>query len=453
MEHPFNIGNLEGMANDVIREAKKAGADEADAIIQIGRESEVSSRMGKIETLKEAVSQGLGIRVFKDRKLGFCHTSDLSLETIRRIVTQAVELAEYTSTDQFNGLPESSNGRRYPDLDLYDDGIRKIVAGEKIAFCMEMEQAMFEYDKRIKNSEGVGVFDGDGVTIIADSNGRSHSYKSSYCYLVCNPIAAEGDKLQSGSWHSAKRFFKDLDPPQKVARTAAERAIQMLGARPARTANVPVVFDILTASSLISSILGALDGDAVYKGASFLAGKLDQQVASELVTLIDDGTIVRGLGSSPIDGEGLFTRKKEVIAQGRLQKFLYDSYTARRAGAQPTANARREYQSLPSIGPFNFYLQAGNSSFEEIIKSVKSGLYVTNLMGFGANTVTGDYSLGASGLWIEDGQFAYPVEGVTVAANMLDIMQRVDMVGNDLNFMGPVASPTFRVSEMTVSGA
>jgi PmbA protein len=453
MSEMAGISQLEELAVDVISRAKAAGADEADVMVQLGRESEVTMRMGRIEVLKEAISMGLGIRVFKNKKLGFCHSSDFSPKIVRRLISQALELAEITSDDENNGLPETIGAATVPDLQLYDDRIRYITTGEKIDLCMTMERAMFDYDRRVKNSEGVGVYDGDGAVTIADSNGGCSSYRSSYCYYVCNPVAEEAGRLQAASWHTAKRFFSELDSPKSVARTAAERAVRMLGARQPSTARAPVVFDISTGSSMISSLLGALDGDAVYKGASFLAGRLGEDIASSLVTIVDDGLMPRGLGSSPFDGEGLPTGRKEVVSRGKLTTFLYDTYTARKAGAKSTANARREYQSLPGIGPFNFYLQNGESSFDEIIGSVKSGLYLTSLMGFGANTVTGDYSLGASGIWIENGKLAYPVEGITVAANMSEILMRIDMVGNDLTFLGPMASPTFRVSEMTISGA
>jgi len=453
MEYPISDGNLEDFATEIIREAIIAGADEADVFIQLDRESEVVTRMSKIENLKESISQGLGIRVFKGSKLGFCYSSDFSPKSVKELAKKAIEISEITSADEFNGLPHIDNGHPLPALELYDNQIRDISTDRKIEMCMEMEQATFDYDKRIQNSEGAGVYDGDSTTAIASSIGGYRAYKSSYCYLICNPIAVEDGKLQAGSWHSAKRFFNELDPPKKIAQIAAERTVRMLGARQSHTAKAPVVFDTMTAASMISSILGALDGDTVFKGASFLGGKLGQKVASDLVTIVDDPLLVRGLGSSPIDGEGIPTWRKEIIAGGELQRFLYDTYTSRKAKTSSTANARREYESLPSIGPFNFFMERGKSSFEEIIKSVKNGLYLTSLMGFGANTVTGDYSLGGSGLWIENGEFAYPVEGITVAANMLDILKGIDMVGNDLIFMGPTASPTFRVAEMTISGA
>ncbi len=444
--------DLKQLANDIIRGAKERGADEADVYIQSGRESEISTRMEKVENLKEAFSQGFGLRVFKGGKLGFCFSSGFHPDMIKIAVNQAVSLADESSSDEHNGLPEQGWPTQNADLELFDKAIDDIPTQRKIQMCLEAEREAFAFDKRITNSEGAGFYDGEATTVIADSGGRSQAFRASYCYLVVSPVAQEDGKLQSGAWYSLKRFIGDLESPREIARIAAERTIRMLGARVPPTGAVPIVFDNLTGASLIGSLLGALNGDAVYKGASFLAGKLGQEVASPLVTLVDDGTIKKGLASTPFDGEGLSTGRKEIVSKGWLNMFMYDTHTARKAGARPTGNAHREYKSLPSIGPYNFHLQAGESSFDEIIKSVKSGLYLTSLMGFGANTVTGDYSLGATGIWIENGELAYPVEGITVASNMNDILKRIDMVGNDLLFMGPVASPTFRVAEMTVSG-
>jgi PmbA protein len=445
--------NYEEFASDTIKAALKAGADEADVFIQAGRESEVSSRMARIENLKKAISQGFGLRVFKNKKLGFCHSSDFSGKAMRTAVEQAIALANEVSADEYNGLAEVPKFDKPADLQLFDGEIASIPTEDKINICLRMEETAFAFDKRITNSEGAGFSDGDTFTLIADSNGNSHSYKSSYCYIGISPVATEDGKLQSGSWLSAKRFYRELDSPENIAKIAAERTVRMLGAKIPNTISAPVVFDNLMGSALLGNIIGALDGEAVYKGASFLADKLEQVVASTLITLVDDALMPRGLASSPIDGEGLPTQRKEIVSRGTLNMFLYDSYMARKAKVQSTGNARREYNSLPSVGPFNFYLENGTSSPDDIIGSVKNGLYLTSLMGFGANIVTGDYSLGASGLWIENGKLSYPVEGITVAANMLDILKRIDMVGNDLIFLGPMASPTFRVSEMTISGA
>ncbi len=444
--------SLVQFADDAVKEAVKAGADQADIYIQSGRESEVTFRMGEIENIKEARSQGYGLRVFKNMKLGFCFSSDFSKSGMRDSAERAVSLAGEASADEFNGLPRIENVKAHSDLDLFDREIADISTEWKIDACRRMEQAMMDYDDRIFNSEGSGFYDGETVTIFADSNGRQYNFRSSYCYLVCRPVARQDGKLQAGSWFSFKRHFSELDSPEDVGRTATERAVRMLGARTPKTGRVPVVFDNITGTSILGSLLAALNGDAVFKKASYLVGKLGQEIASPLVTIVDDATIKRGLASAPFDGEGLPGDRREVVSNGLLKSYLYDTYTARKAGTRSTANAQRGYDSLPSIGAFNFYLQEGQHSFDEIVKSVKSGLYLTNLMGFGANPVTGDYSLGASGIWIENGELAYPVEGITVASNMLTMLKNIDMVGDDLKFLGPISSPTFRVAEMTVGG-
>ncbi len=444
--------SLEQFAENVIKKAIGSGADEADIYIQSGRESEVSFRMGETENVKEARSQGYGLRVFKDKKLGFCFSSDFSESGMKKSAERAANLAGEVSADDFNGLPRIENVKVRSDLDLFDGEIGNISTEWKIDACRRTEQAMMDNDDRIFNSEGSGFCDGETVTIFADSKGRHCSLKSSYCYLVCKPVAREDGKLQSGGWFSHKRHLSELDSPEDVGRTAAERTVRMLGARTPKTGKVPVVFDNITGISILGSLLGALNGDAVFKRASYLVGKMGEEIASPLVTIVDDATIKKGLASAPFDGEGLPGECREVISQGLLKSYMYDTYTARKANTRSTANAQRSYDSLPSIGAFNFYLREGKDSFDNIIKSVKNGLFLTNLMGFGANPVTGDYSLGASGIWIENGELAYPVEGITVASNMLTMLKNIDMVGDDLKFLGPISSPTFRVAEMTVSG-
>jgi PmbA protein len=444
--------DLEQFAEDTVKAAVKVGADEADIYIQSGRESEVTFRMGEIENIKEARSQGYGLRVFKNKRLGFCFSSDFSKSGMRLSAERAVNLAGEASTDEFNGLPGIENIKAHSDLDLFDSEVGNISTEWKIDACRQTEQAMMDHDDRVFNSEGSGFYDGETTTIFADSNGWQYDFKSSYCYLVCRPVARQEDKLQAAWWFSFKRHFSELDSPEEVGRTAAKRAVRMLGARTPKTGKVPVVFDNITGPSILGSLLAALNGDAVFKKASYLVGRLGQEIASPSVTIVDDAIMRRGLASAPFDGEGLPGDRREVISDGLLGSYLYDTYTARKAGTQSTANAQRGYDSLPSIGAFNFYLQEGEYSFDEIIRSVKNGLYLTNLMGFGANPVTGDYSLGASGIWIENGKLAYPVEGITVASNMLTMLKNIDMVGNDLKFLGPISSPTFRVAEMTVSG-
>lgn len=444
--------DLGQFAEDVIQAALKTGADEADVYIQSGRESEVSTRMLETENIKESFSQGYGIRIFRNKKLGFCFSSDFSASGMRYAVEKAIALTEAVSEDEHNGLPDNKGETGKADLDLFDGSASSITAETKLETCRRAEQAAFDFDKRISNSEGAAFFDGDTVTVFADSNGHSGNLKSSYCYLVCRPVAGEDDKLQAGWWFSHKRHFSDLDTPEDVGGLAAHRTVRMLGARVPKTARVPVVFDNVTGISILSSILGAINGDSVFKKASYLAERLGDKIASPLVSIVDDPLLQKGLASSPFDGEGLLTARRKIISEGILQSYQYDTYTARKARAESTSNAQRSYDSLPSIGSFNFFMEKGKHTFDDIIGSVENGLYLTNLMGFGANPVTGDYSLGASGIWIENGKLAYPVEGITVASNMISMLRDIDMVGDDLMFLSPISSPTFRVREMTVSG-
>jgi len=443
---------LEQFAEDLIKHARKAGADEADVFIQSGKESEITSRMQKLENIKESSFSGYGIRVFKKSKLGFCFGSNFTSYGMKSAAQKAVLLANETSEDEFNGIPKPANNTKFKDPKLFDANVEKKSVEGKIEYCLKMEQAMFEYDKRIFNSEGAAYSDITGVNLYTDSNGRRHSYKSSYCYTSCSPVAKENGKFQAGWWASYKRFLSELDSPENVAKTAAERTVRMLGARAVKTIKAPVVCDTITATSILASIAEAVNGKAVLKKTTYLAGRLEGIVTSPLLTIVDDGILPKGVASAPIDGEGIPTNRREIISKGRLVSYMYDSYTGRKSKTESTGNAKRSYNSLPGIGPFNFYIEKGQSSFNEIIGSVKNGLYLTNVMGFGANPVTGDYSLGASGLWIENGEIAYPVEGITIAANILSMLKNVDMVGNDLKFLGPISSPTLKVSEMIISG-
>ena len=444
--------HLEQFGHDIVKLAMQGGADEAEVFIQSGRESEISTRMKRLENVKQSKSEGYGIRAFKNKQLGFCFSSDFSSEGMKEAARQAVVLSKETSSDEYNGLPDMEEDFTPADLNLFDPEIGKIPAEWKIEACMRMEQAMIDYDKRVTNSEGAGFYDGETATVLANSRGLSLAFKSSFNYLICKPVASEKGRLQGGWWFSFKRHFADLSTPEEVGRTAAERTVRMLGARVPSTIKAPVVFDRVTGSSLLAGLAQAIDGDAIHKKASCLYGKLGDKIASPLVTIVDDGAMNKGLSSSPFDGEGLETSRREIIGDGSLKSYLYDTYTARKAGTVSTANAQRDQSSLPSIGTHNFYLEAGESDFDQVIGSVRSGLYLTGLMGSGVNTVTGDYSLGASGIWIEKGRLAYPVEGITIASNLLEMLARIDMVGDDLEFLGPYSCPTFRVCEMTISG-
>jgi PmbA protein len=445
------MSDFESMCRSIIKQALNQGADEAEVYLETGRESEVGTRLGEIEIVKESFTQGLGLRIFKNQSLGFSYTSNFKENQINVMIKKTIELAEQATRDEDNGLPEPSSDA-IPDLQLFDPEIAEIKTAAKIDACRKMEKTLFDYDKRLDNSEGAFFFDGDSVVHIANSRDFYHSFKNSYIYTYCLPVARQDGKLQAGFWFSFTRYFKDLESPESVAKTAAERTIRMLGASTPKTTQAPVVFDPYTAASIIAIIAEAVNGDNIFKRSSFLVDRIADQVAAPAVNIRDDGRLNKGPGSSPVDGEGLPTRNKEIIHQGRLATYLYDTYTARKSKAQSTANAQRDYSSTPEIGNLNFFLEAGRYSPEDIIGSVKSGLYVTNMMGTGIDIVTGDYSRGASGIWIENGKLTEPVEGITIAGNMLNMLQGIEMIGSDLKMLGPISSPTIKIAEMMVAG-
>jgi len=443
--------DYKAVCEEIVKSATSKGADQCDVLIELSRESEIGTRMEQTETVKESLSAGLGIRVIKNKKTGFVYTSNFAENNIDNLINKAIEHSHEATEDRFNGLADSFP-ENLPELNLFDPEISKLSTDDKINYCQKMEKGMFAYDKRIQNSQGAYFLDGESTSFLANSAGFYHSYKSTYCFMQCSPVAVQGQGLQAGYWFSFSRFLKDLELPDKIAETAALRTVRMLGAITPKTTSVPVVFDPQTAGSLIGIIPTAVNGDSIFKRASFLVDKLGQSVAAENVVIRDNGILEKGTSSAPIDGDGQLTNNKAIIENGVLQTYLYDIYTSRKTGGDSTSNAQRDYSSTPQIGSFNVYLEPGKISHDEIIASVKDGLYITSLMGFGINMVTGDYSRGASGLWIENGKLSYPVEGVTIAGNLIDMFSNIEMIGNDLVFMGPVSSPTVKISKMTVAG-
>ncbi|MCX6639540.1 MAG: TldD/PmbA family protein [bacterium] len=443
---------LQEIAQYTVEQAIKAGAQQSDVYLEKGRESEVDVRMGELETLKQATSKGLGLRVYCGNRLGFAYTSDFDKKSLSNFAKRTVEMAQEISPDPNNVLPPTPKVPSYPDLDLYDPEVASIPIEWKLKTAKEMEAIAMAYDKRITNSNGASVSDGESESVIANSNGIVHSYMSSFCSLSCSPVAEENDKKQTNYWYSSKRFFKELDSPESVAKEAARRTVLMLGAVKPKTQQVPVVFDPQMAASLMGIIFYSLNGDSIMKRSSFMVDKLGQKIATDKLTMIDDALMKRGLGSQPIDDEGIPTTTKVVIDQGVLKMYFYDGYSAHKAGTQPTGNARRGYASTPSIGAWNLYLKAGEQTPEEIIRSVDNGLYLTRTMGFGVNMVNGDFSRGAAGLWIEKGELTYPVEEATIAGNILDMLNNIPMIGNDLVFRSSYAAPTLRIDNLTVSG-
>jgi len=430
------------------------GATAAECVIREGDEFSTLVRLGEVETLKESGSKSIGIRVFNGKRAASTHSSDFTRAGLDRMLSSTLELAKITSEDPFAGIPEPDQlGSISGDLDLYSPDVYSLPGQERIAYARRAEKAALDFDPRIKNSEG-GSFDAaTGHKILANSHGFVGEYRRSYCSVAAIPIAQdENGAMQRDYWFSVSRNLAKLESPEEVGTIAAQRTLRRLGARKVKTQEVPIIFDPLVANSILGHIFEGVNGDSVYRGASFLAGKLGQKIASENVTVIDDGTMIGGFGTSPFDGEGIPTRRTVVIENGVLKSYLLNTYTAKKLGLQTTANASRGLAGTPGIGPGNYFLQAGTRTPQQLIADVKQGLYVTEFLGMGVNLVTGDYSRGASGLWISGGELTYPVEEITVAGNLKDMFLNISEVANDLEFRGSVASPTIRIDGLTVGG-
>jgi PmbA protein len=445
--------DYQALAKKLMARAKKQGAQQAEVFIEVGREASCRVRDGEIEDLTQATSKGVGIRVFKNKRLGFAWTSDFTDGSLNAFVDRAVVLAEAAAPNALNGLPPRAELKGHADVGaLFDDAIASLDPEWKIKASIEMEKAGKSVDPRIKTFESVGAGESVNEVYLASSEGFTGGYKGTYAFLYAVPVAAEGDQLQTSYWVDYKRTLDKLDTPEMVGKEAARRAVRMLGAKKVKSQKVPVVFDPMMAASFVSSVASACNGDAVFKKSSFLAGKLGQKLAPSSVTIVDDGLLKDGIATSPFDGEGVPTRTTKVLDKGMLSAFLYDAFTARKAKTHSTGNASRGYRSLPHIGTNNLYLEPGTMSPDEIIKGVKNGFYVTAMLGHGANLVTGEFSRGANGLWIENGELTRPVQEVTVAGHLLDMLQGIDAIGNDLHFRGNTAAPTLRFRELTVSG-
>jgi PmbA protein len=440
------------LATDLLSSARRAGATAADVLVAEGSEFSVTVRKGEVETLTEAGSKALGIRVFVGRRTATSHTSDFSWPTLQRLVEETVGMARATGEDQAAGLPDEVVPAETIELGMYDESALALPTPERIERARRAEAVALD-TPGIVNSQGASWGQGEGRMVLANTSGFLGGYRTTSVSLSVVPQAERDGQLERDYWYTAGRGLCDLESPEDVGRTAAERTLRRLGARQVKTAEVPVVFDPDSAAELLGTLFSAMSGYAVFRSATFLRDQLGQQVASPLLTVIDDGRRPRGLGSRPFDGEGLPTRRNVPLERGVLRHFLCDSYSARKIGARPTGSARRGVSGGPSVGAGNLYFEPGNSSPAEILAGVERGLYVTDLIGFGVNVVTGDYSQGAVGHWIEKGRLVHPVHEVTIAGNLKQMLLDVDAVGNDLVFRGSSAAPTIRIRKMTLSGS
>ena len=445
--------HLLDLANQVVRDALARGATDAECTVAEDDEFSVEVRMREIESLKEAGSRGMGLRVLKGQRVGSSYTSDISPEGVGRMVRSAIEIADLTSEDPHAGLPAPEELGSLPgDLGLYSPAIERLDPADNISRAKRAEAAAFDADPRISNSDGASFDSGAARHVFANSRGFSGEYRTSHCSLSASPVARDGESMERDYWYTMARDPQGLQAPEEVGRIAAQRTLRRLNPVKVDTQKVPVVFEPRTARSLLDSIFDAVHGMAIYRHESFLAGKLGELVANELVTVVDDATIPGRFGTSPFDDEGVPSRRTPVIERGVLRNYLLNTYAARKLGMKTTGNAARGLAGNAGIGHGNFYLEPGVQSPTRILAGIADGFFVTSLMGFGVNIVTGDYSRAAGGIWIRGGELAFAVSEVTIAGNLRDMLRNIEAVGSDLEYSGSLASPTVKIGEMTVGG-
>ena len=446
-------GNLLDIAAAAAKRAVELGASGAECTISEGEEFSASVRMQEVENLKQAGSRGAGIRVLVGHLTGSSRTSDLSPQGIETMVRGALDLARITTPDPHAGLPDPADlGRFSGDLKLYSDSVPSMETEWKIAQALKAEEVALAADPRITNSEGASFDSHLGSRVFANSLGFAGEYRTSSCGLSVVPVAKQNGSMERDYWSTSAREVSRLESAEEVGRRAAERALRRLNPRKVPTQKVPVIFEPRTARMLLGDLFDAIDGGAIYRHASFLTGKLGEKVASEALTIVDDGTMPGLFGSSPFDDEGVASRRTVVIERGVLKSYLLNTYTALKLGLKTTGNASRGLAGSAGVGPGNFYIEAGARSEGDLIAGVRQGLYVTELIGASANTVTGDYSSGAAGLWIENGELAYPVSEITIAGNLKQMLMNLEQVGANLEFRGSIAAPSLLIGEMTISG-
>lgn len=438
----YSQHDLQQMGEDVLRIAKASGASDAEAEISLGFGQNVSVRMGETETIEYNRDKGVSVTVYFGKQRGHASTSDLSRKALEDTVAAACNIARYTAQDTFCGLADPAlMAKEIPDLDLHHPW--NISVDEALAIAVECEAAARAVDKRITNSEGASVSAYEGMFAYANSHGFSGGYPSSRHGISCSVIAEAGDAMQRDYWYSSARAAEDLDPAVTIGRRAGERTVRRLGTKRIKTAQVPVLFEASLASGLISHLVSAISGGNLYRKSSFLLDSLGKQVASPLLNIQEDPFILKGLASSPFDSEGVQTKARTLVKDGVLQGYVLSSYSARKLGMQSTGNAG---------GNHNLIVQDTGQDFDGLLKTMGTGLLVTELLGHGLNMVTGDYSRGAAGFWVENGVILHPVEEITIAGNLKEMLNQIVAIGNDVLVQGSKQTGSILIERMTVAG-
>ncbi len=442
-----NQVNLRELVEDLVNFGKSHGADEIEVSILDGYEFNVDVRFGSIENLVEAGSRALVMRVIKDKKTAFASSSDLSKETLKHLVKNAIKRATFANPDEFSGLPSLSSRKiDIPSLSLFDPEIPHLNSKEKIGLALKAEKIALA-DKRITNTHGASFETREIKTVLGNSNGFLQEYNQTVCGLSLGLQAGETDNRVEDYWFSMKRNYSELEPPEEVAKKAVKRTVRQLNPRKIKTQKVPVIFEPMMTSWLMGFLFACVSGISIYQKTSFLVDKLGERIGHRSVNVIDHGLLPRMLGSRPFDAEGVPCRKTPVIENGILKNYLCNSYAARKLKLKSTGNS-----TGTGVSPTNFYLEARETPPDKIISSLEKGLILIRTLGHGLNPVTGDISRGAFGLWVEKGEIAYPVSEITISGNLGEILNNIETIGNDLDFQSPISGPTIKIRELTVAG-
>lgn len=438
------------LTEKLVKKSISLGANAAEVFLETNRNLSVNVLNSEIETIEEASSQGAGFRVFVDSKMGFSHCNDLSDRSLEDTISKAIAFAKLSTSDENNVLTDNKGITNVEGL--FDPEITTVPMDKKIQMALDLEKLAMS-DIRITKSSGAGYGESESETFIANSNGLVKSYKSSGCSLGVSVVAEKGDQKNTGGEYCSRVFFADLIPLEEIAAVASKKAWELLDPVMVGTQRASVIFDQDVARALIGGVIAAINGERVLQGASFLKDFLNRQFASSLLTIVDDGTRPKSLASAPFDGEGVPTVKNLLVQNGILKSFIYNTKAAKRAGVKSTGNASRGgFNSLPGIGTHNVFLEPGKHSRNEIIASTKKGLLLKEVTGYGIDSVSGNFSGGATGFWIVNGEIVHPVKGLTIAGRAFDILNGIDMMGNDLDMNLIFSAPTFRVAEMQIGG-
>jgi PmbA protein len=442
--------NPQDVLERLIRAAKNAGADAADGLLVESVSANVSYRLGKLEDVERAESADLGLRVFVGKRVAFISSTDFSRDAINALPGRVVAMARLAPEDRFAGLaPHELLAKDFPKLDLED--VAEPSADTLISRARSAEASALNVPG-VRNSEGGGAsFSRSAVSLATSDNFFGHYSGTSHSIGVA-VLAGEGTNMQMDHDSSSARHAGDLDDASSIGKSAGERAVAKLNPRKVQSQAVPIVYDPRVSAGLVGHLAGAISGASIARGVSFLKDRMGQKVFAAGIRIVDDPHRIRGLRSKPFDGEGVANRRRDLIEDGALTTWLLDSASARQLGLQSTGHAARGTGGPPTPSPTNLYMEAGKASPEELMSDIKSGLYVTDLMGMGVNGVTGDYSRGASGFWIENGKVSYPVAEITIAGNLKDMFLNLTPA-NDLVFRYATNAPTIRVEGMTVAGA